>query len=125
MKIVFQDFIATYGTCQRNKGYIVMMEREFQPLSIPTHIWIGIFLDLIVGIPIEGNKSMIIMVVRNISKYSHLCSLSHPFTPFVVSKSFMDHIFKLCGMPTSIVLDWDPTFYNEVSLICLKFNVPS
>jgi hypothetical protein len=61
-----------------------------------------------------GNKSVIMVVVDHISKDSHVCSLDHPFTPLSVAQAFMDQIFKLHGMPTSIVLDQDPTFTIKI-----------
>jgi hypothetical protein len=42
------------------------------------------------------------------------CALPHSFIPFLVALVFLDHIFKLHGMPTSIVSDHDPTFTNKV-----------
>jgi transposase InsO family protein len=65
------------------------------------------------GDPKAGNKSVIMVFVDCFSKVSHLCSLSHPFSPSSMARSFMDNIFKLHGMPTSIVLDRDPTFTNK------------
>jgi len=53
------------------------------------------------------------VVVDRLSKYAHLCALSHPFTPGTMSQLFIDQIFKLHGMPTSIVSDRDPTFTNK------------
>jgi hypothetical protein len=55
-----------------------------------------------------GNKT-VIMVTHHLSKYVHFCALQHPFTS-LFSQVFPDQIFKLHGLPTSIVLDWDPTF---------------
>jgi len=52
------------------------------------------------------------VVVDRLSKYCHFCALSHPFTPSV-DQVFMDHIFKLYGMPNSIVLDSDHTFTRK------------
>jgi hypothetical protein len=40
------------------------------------------------------------------------CALPHFVMPTMVEKFFIDHIFKLHGMPTSIVSDRDPTFTN-------------
>ena len=52
------------------------------------------------------------IVVDLISKYAHFCALPHPFTPAMVAQVFIDQIFKLHGMPTSIVSDHDLTFTN-------------
>ena len=84
-----------------------------QPLPIPTQIWTDISMDFIVALPKAGNKSVIMVVVDRLSRYCHFCALSHPFTPYSIDQVFMDQIFKLHGMPNSIVSDRDPTFTNK------------
>jgi hypothetical protein len=100
-------------TCQCNKGETVKPPGTLQPLSLPPTIWMDISMDFIVGLPKSGNKSVIMVVVDRLSKYSHLCSLQHPFTTSTMAQIFMDNIFKLHGMPHSIVSDCDPTFTNN------------
>ncbi len=73
----------------------------------------GFSMDFIIGVPKSGNKSVIMVVVNRLSKYAHFCALPHPFTPTLVAQSFMDQIFKLHGMPTSIVSDRDPIFTSN------------
>jgi hypothetical protein len=70
-------------------------------------------MDFIVGLPKLGNKFVIMVVVDHLSRYAHLCALQHPFTALNVAQLFMDHIFKLHGMPHSIVSNRDPTFTNN------------
>jgi hypothetical protein len=84
-----------------------------QPLLIPPTIWRDISMDFIVGLPKLGNKSVIMVVVDHLSKYAHFCALQHPFTASTVAQIFMDNIFKLHGMPHSIVFDRDPTFTSN------------
>ena len=50
-----------------------------------------------------------------LSKYAHFLSLSYPYNAIGVAQIFFDNIFKLHGMPKSIVCDRDPTFtiYGE------------
>jgi hypothetical protein len=69
-------------------------------------------MDLNVVLPKLGNKLVIMVVVYHLSKYAHFCALQHPFTTTTVAKTFMDNIFKLHGMPNSIISDRDPTFTN-------------
>jgi hypothetical protein len=113
MKTYIQDFVASCDAFQRNKGETMKIPGALQPLPIPTQIWINISMDFIMGLPKVGNKSIIMVVVDHLSKDAHFCALAHPFTPSLVSQVFMDHIFKLHGMPTSIVSDQDPTFTNK------------
>jgi hypothetical protein len=96
--------------CQCNKGETIKSPISLQPLPITTSIWTNISIDFIVGLPKAGNNSIIMVVVDHLSKYVHFCALPHPFTPTLVAQVFLDHIFKLHGMPTSIVSDRDPTF---------------
>jgi hypothetical protein len=62
------------------------------------------------------------VVVDHLYKYSHFFSLQHPFTTSMVAQMFMDNIFKLHGMPHSIVSDRDPTFTNNFwqELFCIQ-----
>jgi hypothetical protein len=99
--------------CQCNKGKTVKSLGTLQPLSIPPSIWWDISMDFIVGLPKSGNKLDIIVVVDCLSKYAHFCALQHPFTSSIVAQLFMDRVFKLHGMPHSIVSDRDPTFTSN------------
>ena len=70
-------------------------------------------MDFITGLPKSGNKSVIMVVVDHLSKYYHLYALQHPFIASIVAQIFMDRVFKLHGMPHSIVSDHDPTFTSN------------
>jgi hypothetical protein len=113
MKQDIHTFVVECDTCQCNKGETVKPPGTLQPLPLPPTIWMDISMDFIVGLPKSGNKSVIMVVVDHLSKYAHLCALQHPFTTSTVAQIFMDNIFKLHGMPHSIVSDRDPTFTNN------------
>jgi len=54
------------------------------------------------------------VVVDRLSKYVHFCALQHPFKDSTIAQVFMDNIFKLHGMPQSIVTYHDPTFTSDL-----------
>jgi hypothetical protein len=110
MKQDIRNFIAECEVCQCNKGEIVKSPSTLQQLPIPLAIWKDISMKFIIGLPKSGNKSVIMVVVDRLSKYAHFCALPHPFTASTVDQIFMDHFFKLHGMPHSIVFNRDPTF---------------
>lgn len=64
-----------------------------QSLPIPTHMWIGIYMDFKLGLPISSNNLMIMVVVNRLSKYAHCCALLYSFTSSLVAQVFMDQIF--------------------------------
>jgi hypothetical protein len=70
-------------------------------------------MDFITGLPKSGNKSVIMVVVDFLSKYSHFYALQQPFTTSTVAQLFMDQVFKPHGMLHSIVSDRDPTFTSN------------
>jgi hypothetical protein len=107
------DFVVEFDVCQCNKGETVKYPGTLQPLLIPPTIWWDISMDFIIGLPKLGNKSIIMVVFDHLSKYAHLCALQHPFTASTVAQLFMDQVFKLHGMPLSIVSSHDPTFTSN------------
>jgi hypothetical protein len=113
MKQDIHNFVAECDVCQCNKGETVKSLGTLQPLPIPPAIWKDISMDFITGLPKSGNKSIIMVVVDCLSKYAHFCALQHPFTASTVAQIFMDQVFKLHGMPHSIVSDCDPTFTSN------------
>ena len=65
------------------------------------------------GLPKLGNKLGIMVVVGHFSKVSQFYSLTHSSNPSLMAHAFMDYIFKIHGIPTSIISDRDPTFTNQ------------
>jgi hypothetical protein len=113
MKQDVHNFVAECDVCQGNKGETFKSPSTLQPLPIPPAIWRDISMDFITGLPKSGNKSVIMVLVDLLSKYAHFYALQHPFTTSTMAHLFMDQVFKLHGMPHSIVSDRDPTFTSN------------
>lgn len=62
------------------------------------------------GLPKAADKDVIFVVVHRLSKAAHFMSLKHPYTALEVAQVFMDGVFKLHGMPKTIVSDRDVVF---------------
>ena len=112
MKKDILNFVTKCEVFQCNKGETIKFPGAIQPLPIPASMWTYISMEFILGLPKASNKSIIMVVVDHLSKHAHFSSLTHPFTPIMVPQVFIDHIFKLHGMPTFIVFYHDSTFTN-------------
>jgi hypothetical protein len=108
-----RNFVAECDVYQCNKGETVKSSSTLQLLLVPLAIWKDISMDFITLLPKSGNKSIIMVVVDRLSKYAHFCALQHLFTSSTVAQIFMDQVFKLHGMPHSIISDSDPTFTSN------------
>ena len=85
-----------------------------QPLPVPRASWKVISLDFVEGLPFSEAANAILVVVDKFSKFAHFIPLKHPFSAASVARLFMDHIFKLHGMPMAIISDKDRVFTSQL-----------
>lgn len=75
-------------------------------------------MDFIEGLPKSQGKTTIFVVVHRLTKYAHFMSLSHPYTAKDVAQLFLDNVYKLHGLPATILSDRDAiftsTFWQEL-----------
>lgn len=54
------------------------------------------------------------VVVDKFTKYAHFIPMAHPFTALQVAQAYMDHIYKLHGLPQALISDRDRIFTSSV-----------
>ncbi|GMJ07888.1 hypothetical protein HRI_004458000 [Hibiscus trionum] len=111
-------FVRECGVCQRSKEDFDHPRGLLQSLPIPDASWTSISMDFIEGLPLSKKKDVILVTVNKLTKNAHFLALAHPFSTKDVAQLFLKNIFKLHGMPQSIVCDMDrffmSTFWKEL-----------
>lgn len=113
MKTAVRDYVHSCLTCQHAKPDRTRLPGLLQPLPVPNSAWETISLDFIEGLPRSKNVNCILVVIDSFTKYGHFLPLSHPFNAASVAKLFLNHIYKLHGMPSAIISDRDRIFTSN------------
>lgn len=88
------------------------VQTRVEPLPIPEGIWTDVNTDFIGGLPKSTGREVIMVVVDRLSKYAYFMALSHPYSASTIAKVFLDNVYKLHGLPSTIVSDRDPGFMS-------------
>ncbi|KAJ0575909.1 putative nucleotidyltransferase, Ribonuclease H [Helianthus annuus] len=84
-----------------------------QPLPVPEHTWHDISMDFITNLPPSRGKTVIWVIVDRLSKFAHFIALPAHYTAFSLATVFLKEVFKLHGLPKTIVSDRDPIFVSR------------
>jgi hypothetical protein len=115
MKSDVKSYIKGCDICQRIKHETSKHVGFLQPISIPPRLWHSISMDFVKGLPTSNKQNVILVVVDRLTKYVHFIVLAHLYIATRVANLFLQHVFKLHGMSSSIVNDRDTAF---TSLFC-------
>ncbi|GJT48768.1 ty3-gypsy retrotransposon protein [Tanacetum coccineum] len=123
-----KQMVMECDTCQRNKVDFSTYPGLLQPLPMPATIWSSISMDFVQGLPKSQGKTVIFVVVDRLSKYAYFMPLAHPFTATDVAQVFLDNIYKLHGLPNTIISDkgkvFLSTFWKELfKLLQVKLHM--
>lgn len=68
-------------------------------------------MNLIKGLLYPFRKNTIFMVIDHLNKLVHFISINHLYTAMDITQIFMDNVYKLHGMPQTII--WDPNILKR------------
>jgi hypothetical protein len=108
-----QKFVVDCQVCLQAKSDRSSYPGKLQPLPISTEAWETISMDFIEDLPKSASASCILVVVDKCTKFGHFIPLSHPYTASSVASVLMQVVYKLHGLPASIISDRDPMFTSS------------
>jgi hypothetical protein len=99
-------------TCQASKDEHTHPAGLLQPLPILEHKWESISMDFITGLPKTQGKDCIFVVVDRLTNFAHFFAIATDFNAAQVAELFFREIFRLHGLPKTIVSDRDSRFMS-------------
>jgi len=78
--------------------------------SIPERPWTHILADFITKLPLAQGYNSILVVVDRLTKMVHFVPTTEKTSAEGLARLFRDNVWKLHGLPKSIISDWGPQF---------------
>lgn len=111
MKNNVAEYLERCLECQQIKAEHQHPAGLLQPLPIPEWKWETISMDFITRLPRTRKKNdSIMVVVDKLSKASHFIHVQSTYKAVQIAHIFMQNVFKLHGLPKTIISDHDVKF---------------
>eukprot|EP00253_Pinus_taeda_P020306 PITA_20306 len=111
MKKDIVEYLSRCLECQQIKAEHQHPARLLKPLPVPEWKWEIISMDFITGLPkTKRNNDSIFVVVDKLSKAAHFIPVQSTYRAAQIAHIFMQNVFKLHGLPKTIISDRDVKF---------------
>lgn len=111
MKKNVAEYLAWCLECQQIKAEHQHPAGLLQPLPILEWKWETISMDFIIGLPrTKKNNDFIMVVVDKLSKLAHFIPMQSTYRVGQIAHIFMQSVFKLHGLPKTIISNRDVKF---------------
>ena len=99
-----------YDQCQRMKNRAEMLAGKLRPNQVPERLWQYISVDFITKLPVSKGHDSILVVCNRFSKMSHFVATTEKTMAERLARLFRDSVWKLHGLPESVISDRGPQF---------------
>lgn len=109
-----EKYVGTCPHCQANKSPNYKPFGLMQPLEPAGLPWTDIQVDFVSGLPLSnsGNDSCLVVIDR-FTKMFHVIACNKNVTAVQFADMFLENIFRIHGLPNSIVSDRDKLFTSN------------
>jgi hypothetical protein len=107
-------YVANCHTCQRTKASRHQPYGVLHPLPVPQCPWRDISIDVVTGLPSSNGFDAIWVVVDRLTKLRHFVPCSTTIDAEGLAELSLSNIFRLHGLPETIVSDHGPQFSSRL-----------
>jgi len=98
-------YMEGYDSCQRNKNQVAAPAGKLMPNKAPEKPWMHITADFITKLPLAQGYNAILVVCNQLMKIAHFIPTTNKTLAEGLARLFRDHVWKLHGLPESIISD--------------------
>ena len=99
-----------YDACQRHKNQSEAPAGKLISNAIPEKPWSHISADFITKLPLAQGYNAVLVVCDCFSKIAYFIATMEKTSAEGLARLFQDHVWKLHGLPESIILDREVQF---------------
>ena len=101
--------------CQRMKNRTEAPAEKLKLSKIPEKLWTHLMVDFITKLLLVAGKDAILVVCDKLSKMTHFVATTEGTSVERLARLFRDNLWKLHGLPESVVSDRGPQFAVEMT----------
>jgi len=101
--------------CQRIKNRMKKIAGKLELSKVLEKPWTYLMVDFITKLPIVAGKDVILVICNRLSKMVHFVATTEEMLVEELIRLFRDNMWKLYGLPESVVSDKGPQFAAELT----------
>jgi len=105
-----KQYVEGCNQYQRMKNRAEMPAGKLRPNQVPEKLWQHILVDFITNLPMSKGYDLILVVCDRFLKMSHFVAITEKTMVEGLVRLFRDNMWKLHGLPESVILDREPQF---------------
>jgi len=108
-------YVEGYDLCQRMKNRAEGPVGKLKLSEVPEKPWTHLTVDFITKLPVVAGKNAILVVCDRLSKMTHFVATTEETSAEGLARLFRDNVWKLHGLPESVVSDRGPQLAAELT----------
>jgi len=126
MRKYIKRYVSNCSTCSRIKSRHHAPYGNLRPLAVPHLPWNDLSMDFITGLPESGGYNAILVVVDRLTKMVYFLPCRDSYSAEDIACLYRDSVWKLNGLPASIVSDRGSTFVSRFwQTLCTRLGIKS